>query len=237
MDRYKRKEIIGDATLYLADCLDVLPAMKKGDADMLLADPPYGIEFVGRGGVHEMIKNDHRGFDVSPYIEAALKVLKRGRHVYIFGELDIDNLQLCSKAELIWDKEIFGLGNLEIPWGKQHERITFAVHEISKKNRDKGFGALSARIRRGSILRSLRPHSGGAVNHPTEKPIDILCQMIESSSMIGETILDPFMGSGSSIVAAICEGRKAIGIEIDEKHFDTACRRVDDATKQKSLFY
>jgi site-specific DNA-methyltransferase (adenine-specific) len=226
-----QKEVFGDAVLYFGDCLEILPSLKKGDADLLLTDPPYGVEFTGRAGVHEMLHNDHKGFDVSPYIDAALKVLRRGRHVYIFGPLDVSKHALCSDIELIWDKGMFGMGNLEIPWGTQHEKITFAIHEISKANREKNFGALAARLRRGSILRSLRPHSGRANIHPTEKPVDILTQMIESSTVMGETVLDPFMGSGSTVVAALLERRKAIGIEIDKKHFDTACSRVEKAHK------
>lgn len=229
------KVTIGNAELYCWDCLEVLATLKKGDADLLLTDPPYGIEFQGRAGVHEKITNDHKGFDVTPYIAAALKVLRRGRHVYVFGPLDIEKLQLASPVELIWDKENFGLGDLSIPWGPQHEKITFALHEISKANRDKGFGKLAARLRKGSVLRSLRPHSGRANRHPTEKPLDILAQMIESSTVIGETVLDPFMGSGSTIVAAMLEGRKGIGIEIDRKYFDIACERISQAQAQGRL--
>ena len=217
--------------------MDVLQTLKKDDADMLLTDPPYGVEFVGTAGIHEMLRNDHKGFDVSPYIDAALKVLRRGRHVYVFGPFDVTKHALCSSIELIWDKELFGLGNLAIPWGHQHERITFAVHETSKANREKGAGSLSARIRRGSVLRSIRPNSGRARVHPTEKPLDILAQMIESSTIIGETVLDPFMGSGSTIVAAVLERRKAIGIEIDPKHFYTACRRVEEAQRKQDMLF
>jgi DNA modification methylase len=231
------KVTIGNCELWHGDCLEILPTMSKGDADMLLTDPPYGVAFVGRAGIHEILQNDHKGFDVAPYIDAALKVLRRGRHVYVFGPMEVEKHALCSEIELIWDKEIFGLGNLGIPWGPQHERITFAIHEISKANRDKGYGALAARLRRGSVLRSLRPNSGRAKNHPTEKPLDILAQMIESSTTMGETVLDPFMGSGSTLVAAVLERRKAIGIEIDRKHFDTACRRVEEAQKQDCMFF
>lgn len=231
-----KKEIIGDATLFLGDCLEALSTMQKGDADLLLTDPPYGVGFVGRAGVHEMLHNDHKGFDVSPYIDAALKVLRRGRHVYVFGPLTVTNHALCSEIELVWDKEMFGLGNLAIPWGPQHEKITFAIHQTSKANRDQGFGVLAARLRRGSVLRSLRPNSGRAKLHPTEKPLDILAQMIESSTTMGETVLDPFMGSGSTCVAAVLERRKAIGIEIDPKHFSTACKRIEAAQKQDWMF-
>jgi site-specific DNA-methyltransferase (adenine-specific) len=232
-----KKEVIGDATLYLGDCLEVLRTLKKGDADLLVTDPPYGVDFKSnRSNNHEKLMNDHKDFDVTPYIKASLSVLRRSRHVYIFGPLVVSGLPLCSEIELIWDKGVFGMGNLEIPWGPQHEKITFAVHEISQANREKGFGALAARMRRGSILKSLRPNSGRAKVHPTEKPVDILAQMIESSSVAGETVLDPFMGSGSTLVAALMERRKAIGIEIDPKHFDTACRRVSEVWKQTASF-
>ncbi len=225
------KEVIGDVTLYLGDCLEILPELGV-TTDLIVTDPPYGTGFIsGRADVHVAIKNDHKGFDVQPYLMKALKTLKRGRHVYIFGPLDVSQYPLCSPAELIWDKVNFGLGDLSIPWGPQHEKITFAVYEISKVNREKNFGALTARLRKGSILRSLRAHSGRSKHHPTEKPINILQQMIESSSVLGETVLDPFMGSGSTLVAAIMSGRKAIGIEIEQKYFDLACERVENVTK------
>ncbi|NLZ19357.1 MAG: site-specific DNA-methyltransferase [Bacteroidales bacterium] len=229
------KEIIGDATLYLGDCLEILPSLPGGVADLILTDPPYGVEFVGRAGVHGMLVNDHKGFDVTPYIAEALRCLRRHRHVYVFGPLDISKLKLCSPAELIWDKEMFGLGNLAIPWGCQHEKITFAIYETGKAAREGGSGILAARLRRGSVLRCLRPNSQRASVHPTEKPVDILAQMIESSSMLGETVLDPFMGSGSTVVAALAERRKAIGVEIDPKYFDIACRRIEQAQKQLKL--
>lgn len=230
----KTRVIIGDATLYLGDCMDVLESLPSPSADLLLTDPPYGVAFKSGRGQHDLLHNDHVGFDVAPYLRAALRVLRRGRHVYVFGPLDVSSLPLCSPAELIWDKVNFGMGNLELPWAPQHERITFAVYETSKANRDKGYGALSARMRKGSILRSLRANSARASQHPTEKPVDILAQMIESSSVMGECVLDPFMGSGSTVVAALMEGRKAIGIEFEEKYFDIACRRAEKANTQKA---
>lgn len=229
------KVVIGDATLYLGDCLEVLPTIERSSVDLLLTDPPYGVNFKSGRGDHARIANDHVGFDVTPYLEAALKTLKRGRHVYVFGPLEISSLPLCSPAELVWDKMHIGMGDLTLPWAPQHERITFAVYEISKANREKGYGALAARLRKGSILRSLRPNSARASLHPTEKPTDILAQMIESSSVIGETVLDAFMGSGSTIAAALLEGRKAVGIELDPRYFDIACRRAEQAYKLRQM--
>jgi DNA modification methylase len=229
------KEVIGDATLYLGDCLEVLDGIEKASIDLLVTDPPYGMDFKSGKGNHEKIANDHRGFDVKPYLSAALKTLKRGRHVYVFGPLDIGGLPLCSPSELVWDKLHIGMGDLTLPWAPQHEPITFAVYEISKANREKGYGNLAARLRKGSILRSLRPNSGRANLHPTEKPVDILCQMIESSSVLGETVLDCFVGSGSTVVAAIRERRKAIGIEIEPRNFDIACRRAEHAWRLQEM--
>jgi DNA modification methylase len=128
---------------------------------------------------------------------------------------------------LIWDKGILGLGNLSLPWGPQHERITFAVYYPYKDSR-KGRGELSARLRKGSVLRSQRFNGTGIKHHPTEKPIRILRQMIESSSMIGETVYDPFCGSGSTLLAALIEGRSAVGVEISEQFCETAVKRFEE---------
>lgn len=73
--------------------------------------------------------------------------------------------------------------------------------------------------------------------HPCEKPVSLLELYIRQSSRLGETVLDPFMGSGSVGVAAIREGRSFVGVEIEQRWFDIACRRIESATRQQSLFY
>jgi len=72
-------------------------------------------------------------------------------------------------------------------------------------------------------------------NHPTEKPVDILRQMIESSSVFGETVYDPFAGSGSTLIAAALEGRKAVGCEIEERYCEIAVKRILSETTEKSI--
>lgn len=220
----------GTATLYHGDCGDVSQA-----CDLIVTDPPYGQEFISNraGGQWGMLIGDDDAEGVESRLGIALKNLRRGRHVYIFsGWLDLSKLPLCGVTELIWDKAVIGMGDLSSPWGPQHEKIIFATYELSKANRDKGYGNLSARLRKGSVLRSLRPHSGAVKRHPTEKPVDILRQLIESSSVMGETVYDPFAGSGSTLVAAILEGRQAVGCEIDERYCETAARRVEEALKR-----
>ena len=222
------KQVIGDATLYLGDCREVAVT-----CDLLVTDPPYGQNFKSGRGDWDALQGDNDIAAIQECLAHVLKGLRRSRHVYIFGnKFDFSALPLCGLTELIWDKAVIGMGDLTQPWGPQHERITFAVHEISKANREKGFGGLTARLRKGSVLRSLRPHSARVNVHPTEKPVDILRQMIESSSVMGETVYDPFMGSGSTLVAALQEGRKAIGCEIEEKYFNVAVERVTKAQEQ-----
>lgn len=216
-----------DIILYHGDCADIEVA-----CDLLLSDPPYGQEFKsGKSDLWGAIHGDNDLPGVEARIAHALKSLKRGRHVYLFGtKFDLTKLPLCGITELIWDKAVIGMGDLSLPWGPQHENITFATYELSKANREKGYGNLSARLRKGSVIRSLRPISGRVKNHPTEKPVDILRQLIESSSVMGETVYDPFVGSGSTLIAAALEGRKAIGVEYDERYCEIAAKRIQVET-------
>jgi DNA modification methylase len=119
------------------------------------------------------------------------------------------------------------MGDLQLPWSKQHEYIQFTVYEPSKANRGKGTGRLAARVRKGSVLSFQRTNAVQNKNHPTEKPVEILREMVESSSCIGQTVLDPFAGSGSTLVAAYLEGRSAIGIELEERYCEVAAKRLD----------
>lgn len=224
---YQKNEI----TLYYGDCRDVEVA-----CDLIVTDPPYGQEFVsGRSnGKWGMLIGDDKPETIEDCLAHALKGLRRGRHVYIFpGQLDLSKLPLCGITELVWDKAVIGMGDLSSPWGPQHENIIFATYEISKANREKGYGNLSARLRKGSVLRNLRPQSGAVKHHPTEKPVDILRQLIESSSVMGETVYDPFAGSGSTLIAAALEGRQAVGCEIDERYCEAAARRFEATFRER----
>lgn len=211
-------------TLYLGDCAEV-----EVPCDLIVTDPPYGQEF--KSGFSDMWGKIHGDDDIAgtqDRLAHALKSLRRGRHVYVFGDrFDWSKLPVGGRAELIWDKEILGPGDLSQPWGPQHEKITFGVYELSAANRAKGYGNLSARIRKGSVIRSLRPISGAVKHHPTEKPVDVLRQLIESSSVMGETVYDPFAGSGSTLIAAALEGRLAIGCEYEERYCETAVKRLE----------
>lgn len=215
-----------DATLYLGDCREVLPQLVRDAADLLVTDPPYEIDYKSNRGNHDRIAGDDGSLDIQACLALACKKLRRGRHAYVFGGGALDRTPLAAAVELIWDKELVGMGDLSLPWSRSHEPITFAVYEPSQANRDKGYGGLAARLRQGSVLRVQRVQGAATTRHPTEKPVPLLRQLIESSSVWGETVLDPFVGVGSTMIAARLEGRRSIGVELDERYAEIAAKRL-----------
>jgi DNA modification methylase len=218
----------GGITIYHGDCREVIPSLIPDSVDLIVSDPPYGVmwESGHRQKNFGLIVGDDSKESAIEGTRLALSLLKRGRHVYLFGQYPLLSLPLSEPVELIWDKQNQNSGDLGLPWGNQHEYIQFAVYNISNANRAAGAGRYSARMRKGSVLRCLRPNGSAVCNHPTEKPVRLLRELIESSSCIGETVLDHFAGSGSTLVAAQMESRRAIGIEIEERYCEIAAKRL-----------
>lgn len=212
----QQEVIIGDARLLLGDCLDILPTLGKVDA--VITDPPYGMKWDGRvvaGGHSPGLKSKHFGetifgddkpFDPSPFLSFP-KVLMWGCNHYA--------QRLPLGTTLIWIKRFdpaFGsfLSDAEIAWMK---------------------GGHGVYCRRDTSLKA----TAKSQNHPTEKPVGIMRWCIEKCGS-PNAILDPFMGSGTTGVAAIQLGRKFIGIEREPKYFDIACKRIEQAVAQGQLF-
>lgn len=213
-------------TLYCGDASEIAPTLSI-TADLLLTDPPYGQKWVsGRGVQFGKIAGDDGATSIPDFLREPIRLLRRGRHIYCFGAKDFGDLPISGVTELIWDKGIISLGNLECPWGLSHERILFGVYNLSATDRKRGGGNLAARLRKQTVLRCDRLHSEQVKNHPTQKPVRILREFIESSSAIGDIVFDPYAGSGSTLVAAKMEGRRAIGIEIEEKYCEIAAERL-----------
>jgi site-specific DNA-methyltransferase (adenine-specific) len=229
-----------NVTLYLGDCRDVLPTLPRDSVDLVVTDPPYGQKWQSgfRKNALSLIAGDDGSLDVAECITLACRVLRGKRHVYVFGPADLSSCPFGATAELIWDKELIGMGDLSSPWGPGHEPITFGVYRESPSDRAAGRGGLAARLRRASVLRVPRANGEGLADHkdphPTGKPVHLLRQLIESSSLLGETVLDPFAGHGPTLVAARLEGRKAIGIELDEKCAEATVRRLTRARLEAS---
>lgn len=196
--------IIGAATLYLGDCIDVLPTLGKVDA--VITDPPYGIGIAANSvrQMHEKLDWDASAPD-SQIIDACVAA---GDVAVLWGGNYFDlPPQQCF---FIWDKV-------------QPQDFSLAMCEYAWTNK-KG----PAKMHRQSVL-SYRKE------HPTQKPIELMKFCIDQVGK-PQTILDPFMGSGTTGVAAIQMGRKFIGIEREPKYFEIACRRIERAQAQGQLF-
>jgi len=196
--------IIGDATLYLGDCREILPTLPKVDA--VITDPPYGIGIAANPvrQAHERMEWDASAPDSAVF---DLILNAAGLHV-IWGGNYFDLPP--SQCFYVWDKvqpQDFSLAMCEMAW-------------CIKKS--------PAKLYRQSVL-SYRKE------HPTQKPVELLAWCIEQAGK-PETILDPFMGSGTTGVAAMQLGRKFIGIEIEERYFQIACERIENAQRQQTLF-
>lgn len=218
--------IIGDATLYLADCIEVLPLLsQRGGVDAVVTDPPYQISASGGGiGGQRQYLTDIRGhidagFDVS--------ILDQFKNWLVFcGKPQL--LDLIHQAEkqrsrwqlLTWNKtNPTPLSNNNYLPDTEYMVHAFESHNFESKTR----------FIVGQVERS-------GFDHPTVKPQYVMQKAIKSASNAGDTVLDCFMGTGSTGVAAIQLGRKFIGIEREPKYFDIACRRIEQAASQGQLF-
>lgn len=223
--------------IYHGDCRDVLPTLARDSVDLIVTDPPYGMNWESgqRKQSFGKITGDESTDIALAGIATSLPAMRDKRHVYTFGRFDFSSLPLTDAVELIWDKITLNGGDLSSSWGMQHEYIQFRTLRRAKTERDIVGTGLAARLRRGSVLRYQRPSGGSVTRHPTEKPVDLLRELIESSSRIGETVLDPFVGSGSTLEAAQREGRRAIGIEIEERYCEIAARRLQQSVMPLDL--
>ena len=221
-------------TIWLGDAREVLPLLGKETVDCVATDPPYGVAWQSntRKDTFDLIGGDTPE-EASGLLQAVVgdivRVTRRTRHLYTFG-LPLVHPLLAAKAELVWDKERLGSGDLSSVWSPSHERIYFHVRAQDKTNAERG-GRLAARLRRGSVIRLPRLSAMQVKRHPTEKPVELMRQLIESSTSFGEVVLDPFAGVGSTLVAAVLEGRRAIGVELDERYAHIAAERVDAAER------
>lgn len=208
---YTQKVIIGDATLYQADCAELLPTLGRFDA--VITDPPYGIG-ADKKGAHSSIRDNPEwtkgGWDDKrPSPEVFFSILRAAPLVAMWGGNYFSDLLPASSAWLIWRKPEaetgFSMSDAEMCWTN---------------------GGFSTR------MKTFSRRDGN--QHPTQKPVCVMAWTLDYIK--GMTVLDPFMGSGTTGVAAIQLGRKFIGIEREPKYFDIACQRIEQAAAQGQLF-
>jgi DNA modification methylase len=220
--------IIGDAVLYLGDCREILPTL--GRVDAVVTDPPYGVDLGNHSGAAENRKGllrkvggyldteEYFNDTVPPVVRDCLAIAERGA---VFGVPP--NIWKLPPPD--------ALGGIFIPgavgrnkWGWSN-LIHCALYGTAAQL---NLGAKRTAISSGDVA----PVTG----HPTTKPTNWMVWCVDLASSRGETVIDPFMGSGTTGVACAKLGRKFIGIEIEPKYFDIACRRIEAAYAQPDMF-
>ena len=247
-----REETIGDCRLILGDCLNVMSQLEADSVDAVITDPPYcsgaateankgaathqGLRAeTVKGGRFNWFSSDNMTTSGLVWllremsVEAA-RITNDGGSLLAFCDWRM-SINLAPAMEsggwrlrnlCVWDKCHFGLGTGFRP---QHELI---IH-LTKRAPVFHHAGYSNVL---SCPRTTRDDQ----EHPTQKPVGLMRSLVEVVSPVGGVVVDPFMGSGSTGVAAVHYRRKFVGVEVDPLNFDIACRRISDAYKQPDLF-
>lgn len=190
-------EKIGNASLILGDCKDVINIIDKHD--LMITDPPYGIGISSNPvrGAHKKKSWD----DSVPSIEVLESYIELNKYSIIFGG-NYFHLKPAGKGFYIWDK-------------CQPEKFSLAMCEFAYTNIDE-----PAKIFRMDVKSYKK-------DHPTQKPVDLISWLIDRfPEGKPKSIIDPFMGSGTTLIASLKQGISCTGIEKDKEYFEKACDRV-----------
>jgi len=203
-----RVERIGLATLYLADCMEVLPTL--GRVDAVITDPPYGINFAAQPTTGQR----KAGMSRKDWDRRAVS--------------NIDTVLEKGHVQIMWGGNYYALppSRCWLAWYKPGTVPSFADLELAWTNMDRNARQFS---------QSIAATNAERVGHPTQKPLALMKWCIDQAGN-PQTILDPFMGSGTTGVAAVQMGRRFIGIEREPKYFEIACRRIEDAQRVQDMF-
>lgn len=212
------------------DCIETMKQIGDCTIDCVVTDPPYGMAYVSsrrtRTDKFDAIEGDDtfdHDFHVS-WLSEAYRVLKNDTHIYAFiNDDNIGNMRECFRLSgfsvkrlIVWEKNNWTSGDLQGDYGHSTEFIIYG----HKGRRELNGNRIS------NVIHSKRVNPKDLL-HPTEKPTSVLLPLIEKSSNIGDIILDPFCGSGSTIMAANMLGRRSIGIEMVEKYVDISRDRMN----------
>ena len=229
----KHRLMCGDST----QKNDIMRLINNQDADMILTDPPYNVDYVGKTAEALKIKNDNMSDNqfyefLKKVFENMYSVTKEGASIYVF-HADTEGLNFRKAFKdagyklaecLIWKKDCFVMGRQDYQW--QHEPILYGWKE----------GAAHYFINdrtQSTILEFDRPKQ--STLHPTMKPIDLIAKLIKNSSKENDIILDLFGGSGSTIIAAEQLNRNCYTMELDPKYCDVIVKRWETLTNKEAI--
>jgi len=223
--------------IYHGDCKEILPQLEK--ADLLITDPPYEQSSAGGGLIKQRetfqkIGKDLSSFNLDDFWSPLLHCTKN-KHAYIFCSRSTLPL-LCRHAdaqELNWDILIYGKNN---PIPMKNNRYLSSFEFLFFMRGTNCYWNNHATFSHYSKIKMVNciPSTFG---HPTEKNVNIIQELIDVSSLENHVIIDPFLGSGTTLVAAKNLGRKAIGIELEEKYCEIAAKRLSNTDKINRLTF
>lgn len=237
-----RIETIGNATLYLGDCREILPTLGKVDA--VVTDPPYEAVMQNKWGVlsrnapSSHVRFGELGFDAIDHmrddVANAVAASCQGWGVFFCMAEGVrawrDAIEASGakyKRAMVWIKpDAMPQFNGQGP-SVGHEMLVSAWYGA-------GYSKWNGGGRPGTFI--FNKNTPGGAEHPTQKPLPLIMELVELFSFSQQLVCDPFMGSGTTGIAAVRLGRKFAGIEVEPKYFDLACKRISDATRQADLF-
>lgn len=220
-----KKVEIGNAILYLGDCMDILPMLDKVDA--VITDPPYDAK-THNGHLSNAADRQNLGFSMLDDFDGLIDSLVEKSVRWV--------LMTCATSHALQAQNREDFIRLGV-WIKPNGAPQFTGDRPGT-----GWEAVAMFHRKGKKRwnggghHAVWTHNIESGMHPTQKPIGLFSRWVEQFTDVNETILDPFMGSGTTGVAAIQLGRKFIGIEREQKYFDIACKRIEQAVAQGQLF-
>lgn len=214
------------------DSLKILKTLPDNSIDIVLTDPPYGIEYKSNRSEYKNsitsrgLLNDGKE-DAFNLLDKTCKILldkvADNSHLYFFCSWSVFSSfesiigqYFTIKTPIVWNKGNKGSGDLENDWGNQTELIIYCTK--GKKN---------INYRKGNVLYIPKIHSSKLI-HPTQKPTELIKEILEVSALKNDFVVDPFMGSGSTIKACNEYGLKSLGIELDNEMFNVANNYIND---------
>ena len=214
------------------DCLEVMKDIPANSIDAIITDPPYGVSYQSnmRKNKFGLMANDD--ITDAAWLAFGARTLKEGGMIYCFSRWDVlgqwKNLiqffGLEVRSCIVWDKGRGGMGDLVGSYAPSYEMIIVAAR-----------GRNSLKNGRGRDVIQVAPHRSNML-HPAQKPVELLEQLIKDSTNEGDTVLDCFMGSGSTMEACVNTGRKGIGIELSKDYYHISKKRIESHTVQAQLF-
>lgn len=221
-------------TLHEGDAIEHMSTMPAESVDVLIADPPYGIAYQSghRPKMDREVMAGDYGNLLWRLLPAARRVLKPNGAIYLFSRFDVSPewwLMLGNyfrpKNRLVWIKNNWGMGDLQGNWATQYEDILFAVKGRHKLHNGRPSNVLYAdRV------------PANKMQHPTEKPVEIMLPLIEASCPPDGLVLDPCAGVGPVVEAATRLGRRCVAVEINPDYCDAIERRMARASTHGPLF-